>query len=77
MKDDKIYKNLVAKMEEISSLFPQKIGFLTPHYKRLVPFLKYNPWIVFTFFAIAISLLFYFLFGSSIVKFVSLFQYGF
>lgn len=77
MSEDKIYKNLVSKMEEISTISPQTMGPLTGYYKRFIPFLKTNPWRVFVVAAVVISFFFYFLFGPSIVRLASLFQNGF
>ena len=47
MKPDPLYRSFVRKWEEVTELPPQKIGPLTPYFKRTAPYLKVAPWRVF------------------------------
>jgi hypothetical protein len=77
MKTDHTYELLVAKMQEVSDLPLQKVGVLTPIYKRIVPHLKYYPWkSVFLISCVAAAML-YLMFGIRMVRLASLLQFGF
>jgi len=78
MKNDEFYKQLVAKMEEISLVPPQTIGPFTGVYKRIVPQFKVYPWRSALFLAFFAITLLYLLFGTRLlVSVASLLQYGF
>lgn len=77
MKEDKLYQLLVSKMHEVAVVPPQRMGPLTPIYKKLVLRLKFYPWAGSALIASAASLFLYFLLGSQLVKFISLLQFGF
>lgn len=77
MKEDKLYRLLVSKMHEVAVVPPQRIGPLTPIYKRLVLRLKFYPWVSTGLIASVASLFLYILLGSHLVKFISILQFGF
>ncbi|OGG20198.1 hypothetical protein A3D03_01240 [Candidatus Gottesmanbacteria bacterium RIFCSPHIGHO2_02_FULL_40_13] len=77
MNNKKTYQLLVDKMREVAVIPTQEMGFLTPYYKKIVPRFKHSPWksaiILSSFFAF----LLYFLLGTTLIKLVSLLQFGF
>lgn len=77
MNNDKLYRELVAKMQEMAIVPPQTIGPLTFAYKRLVPYLKYAPWRSTLSVSFLLSIFLYLFIGSTIVKIASLLQIGF
>lgn len=77
MKEDKLYRLLVSKMHEVAVVPPQRIGPLTPIYKRLALRLKFYPWVSTGLIALVASLFLYILLGSHLVKFISILQFGF
>ena len=77
MNNKKTYQLLVDKMREVAVIPTQEVGFLTPYYKKLVPRFKYSPWksaIILSYF---FAFLLYFLLGTTLIKLVSLLQFGF
>ena len=77
MSTKQTYQILLAKMYEVSELPTQKVGPFTYIYKTLVPYFKFSPWRSATLLASLASILLYFLFGTAVVKLVSLLQFGF
>lgn len=77
MKKDLIYEQLRERMKEVSSLPPQRIGRLTPVWKKTAPIVKNSPFKVFTLGGLATSLLLWLLLGSALVRLVNILQYGF
>lgn len=77
MNTKQTYQLLLTKMYEVSELPPQRVGPFTHLYKTLVPYFKFSPWRSATLLASLASILLYFLFGSAVVKLVSLLQFGF
>jgi len=77
MKEDKIYKLLVSKMQEIALVPPQTIGSFTPLYKKIVPRFKYYPWKSALIISLASTISLYLVLGSTLVKIASLLQFGF
>lgn len=77
MKNDKVFKLMVARMHEVAVVPPQQIGPFTLLYKRIVPWFKFYPWrsaLVVSLFA---SLFLYVILGITLVKLASLLQLGF
>ena len=77
MRSDKLYRSLVAKMQEVTVVPPQTVGPLTSIYKRIALQFKVNPWKTALIVSLSISLLAYILLGVTLVKITSLLQYGF
>lgn len=77
MKDDLFYQNLITKMREVATLPPQEVGPFTSLYKRVVPNFKTQPWKTTTILSVFATFLFYILFGTTLIKVVSLLQFGF
>lgn len=78
MKNDTFYRELVAKMEEISLVPPQSVGPFTGMYKRIVPQFKVYPWRSAVVLSFAATAVLYFLFGTKLlVRLASILQYGF
>lgn len=77
MRNDRIYQHLKEKMELISTIPPQRVGPLTPLWKRAVFILKNNHLKVLTLSGFATSVALWMLFGASLVSLVSLLQNGF
>ncbi len=71
------YQKFVARFEEVMELPPQRLGPLTPAYKRLVKHLKIMPWPLLILGASFLVLSTYILVGSAITFLVSLLQRGF
>lgn len=77
MKQDKTYKLLLQKMQEVSELPQQTMGPFTPFYRAVIPYVKVAPWRGFAVGSFIVGLAFYFLFGALIVRAVSILQHGF
>ncbi|MBI4130253.1 hypothetical protein HY468_02980 [Candidatus Roizmanbacteria bacterium] len=77
MNTDKSYQQLVTKMHEISSLTPQTVGPLTPLYRRIIPYFKEDPWLLFGIGSVIAGLFVYFVLGPTIVHIVSILQHGY
>lgn len=77
MKNDKTYQLLVSKMHEVSNLPTQQVGFFTPVYKRIVPYLKVTPWKSVILLSLAASAILYLFFGIRLIHLASLLQFGF
>lgn len=77
MNNKKTYQALVEKMREVALIPTQEVGFLTPYYKKIVPRFKYSPWKSAIILSSFFSLLLYFLLGTTLIKLVSLLQFGF
>lgn len=77
MNNKKTYQALVDKMREVALIPTQEVGFLTPYYKKIVPRFKYSPWKSAIILSSFFSLLLYFLLGTTLIKLVSLLQFGF
>lgn len=76
MKKD-TYQLLVHKMHEVSELPQQTMGPLTPLYRTVIPHVKESPWRWFAVGSFATGVMFYILFGTLIVRLVSVLQHGF
>ena len=74
---DLLYEKLVKRFEEVTILPPQKLGPFTPIYKEVTKRLKVMPWFVIGLVSVAIVLVMYLFFGSSITLLVSKLQRGF
>lgn len=77
MGNDKTYDQLVRKMKEVSELQTQTLGPLTSTYRTVVPFFKRAPWRPLALGSVALTLVTFFLLGTSAVIVVSLLQHGF
>jgi hypothetical protein len=77
MKEDKLYKSLVSKMNEVSVMPPQQIGPLTPIYKMVIPQFKFAPLRTALILSMIATCMLYILFGARVVHLASLLQYGF
>lgn len=77
MENNKTYRLLLAKMQEIALVPPQTVGPFTFIYKKFVPYLKFSPWYPLSFIALFTSILLYLMLGSTFIKIVSLLQFGF
>lgn len=75
--DHQLLAQLKVKRDEICSLAPQNIGFLTPWYKRLTSPLKISPWRIFLPLSFLLSFLGQFFLGSRSIKVVSVLQAAF
>lgn len=64
-------------MYEIVELPPQQLGPLTPFYKIIVPQFKFSPWKLTFVLAFASSVLLYLFLGTTLVRLVSILQFGF
>ena len=76
-KEDKLYNLLVTRMQEMAIVPPQNVGPFTTLYKRLTSELKWYPVRSVTVISFLISLIFFALLGSRLIKLASLLQYGF
>lgn len=77
IRQDKTYQLLVAKMHEVVSIPPQDLGPFTFMYKRLVPYFKFYPWRITGAISILFAFSLYLLLGATLVKIVSILQFGF
>ncbi len=77
MNNKKTYQSLVDKMHEVAVIPTQEVGFLTPYYKKIVTRFKYSPWKSAIIISSLFSLFLYFLLGTTLIKLVSLLQFGF
>ena len=76
MDHDRIYRSLVAKMQEMAVVPPQRLGLLTPFYKKVVPVFKTSPLKSLLFLSVAATFSAFILFGSRLVKLASILQAG-
>ena len=74
---DTLYHKFVKRWEEVTDLPPQRVGPLTPYYKKLAAKLKVMPWPVLVFGAVILVICLYLLIGSTITLLVSVLQKGF
>jgi len=77
MKNEKIYQLLVEKMREMSVVPPQEVGLFTGVYKKIVPYLKVNPWKSAFLISFLSTFLAYIVFGKALVTLASILQFGF
>lgn len=77
MKNDILYSHLKKRMLEVSSVPPQNVGRLTPVWKKVIPVVKESPVRVLLAGGFITTLITWFLFGTFIIRVVSLLQYGF
>lgn len=77
MRDEKLFRLLVVRMQEVATVPPQTIGPFTYFYKRLVPGLKIHPWKVTALVSFMFTVFLYLVFGIKLVRLVSLLQFGF
>lgn len=77
MKDEKLYRLLLERMQEVAMVPPQTVGPFTYFYKRLVPGLKFHPWKITALVSFMFAVFFYLVFGVRLVRLVSLLQFGF
>jgi len=71
------YELLVNKMHQVSELPQQTMGPFTPLYRTVIPYVKEAPWRWFAAGSFAIGLMLYIVFGTLIVRLVSILQHGF
>jgi len=76
MKNER-YNQLVAKMHEIAIVPPQEIGPFTGVYRIATSRLKVAPWKTASLFAFTAALFLYIILGPTLIRVVSLLQYGF
>ena len=76
MDHDSLYQSLVAKMQEMAVVPPQKLGLLTPFYKKVVPNFKISPLKSLLFLSVVATFSAFMLFGSRLVKLASILQAG-
>lgn len=77
MYDEKMYRLLVARMQEMAVVPPQTVGPFTGLYKRIIPQLKWHPWRVVATLSLMLTVSLYVVFGIRVVHLVSLLQFGF
>ncbi len=77
MINDPIFESVKRRWEEVMMVPPQRVGPLTPLYKRVIPLFKVHPWRVLVLAAGFIALGSYILLGPMLVRIVSLLQKGF
>jgi hypothetical protein len=77
MRSEKTYQLLVNKMHEVAIVPPQNLGPFTVVYKKVVPYIKFYPWFAVSLISFVASLFLYLLLGSTLVRFVSILQFGF
>lgn len=77
MKTDITYNLLVAKMHEVAIVPPQELGPFTFFYKKATSCFKNHLWKTTFFLAAFFSVFLYFLLGSTLVRLVSILQFGF
>ena len=76
MDNDKFYKLMVEKMQEIAVVPPQELGILTPFYKKIVPVFKHSPLKSLVFLSMAATVIAFILFGSLVIRLTSILQMG-
>ena len=76
MDHDRIYQSMVAKMQEMAVVPPQRLGLLTPLYKKVVPVFKISPLKSLVFLSLVATFTAFMLFGSRLVKLASILQAG-
>lgn len=54
MQNTTLYQNFINKWQEVTEIPPQKVGVLTPYFKKVAPYFKSDPWKI----IIPLSLLF-------------------
>ena len=74
---DITYQRFVKRWEEVTDLPPQSIGVLTPFYKWITRRIKVMPWIWLITASVAVALILFLIFGSTITTLVTLLQRGF
>ncbi len=74
--NDTVYQKFVARWEEVMDLPPQRLGPLTPYYKRFVPYLKVMPLPLLVLGSLFLVFVVYILLGSAVTFFVTLLQGG-
>lgn len=77
MRNDKFYKLLVCRMNEMATVPPQNVGILTPLYKKVTLRMKFYPWRGAGVVAVFTALFLYILLGPALVKLASILQFGF
>lgn len=77
MKNDQLYKRLRERMGSVSVVPPQEVGPFTLFWKIAASFFKTNPLKVFLASGFVSSLILWFLLGATLVRLVSILQYGF
>lgn len=73
----KTYQLLLAKMHEIASIPPQEVGPFTPMYKKVAPYFKFSPWRATSAISFLSAFFLYLLLGATLVRIVSILQFGF
>jgi len=76
MENDKLYRMMVAKMQEIAFVPPQQMGLFTPLYKRIVPVFKEYPLKSLVFLSLAATFIAFIVFGSYLIRLASILQLG-
>ena len=74
---DATYHKFVKRWEEVTELPTQRMGPLTPYYKKAVKRLKVMPWPVLVMGSSFVVIGLYVVFGSAITLLVSVLQRGF
>lgn len=74
--NDAVYQKFVSRWEEVMDLPPQRLGPLTPYYKRMVPYLKVMPLPLLVLGSLFLVFVLYVLAGSAITFLVTLLQRG-
>jgi len=64
-------------MQEMTELPPQDLGPFTSFYKMVVPQFKFFPWRSASIIAIISSMFLYLFLGATLVRLVSILQFGF
>jgi len=74
---DALYNKFVKRWEEVTDLPPQKIGPLTPFYKKAVMRLKVMPMPLLIIGSLLVVICLYLFIGSTVTLLVSILQRGF
>lgn len=74
---DTAYSQFVDRWKEVTDLPPQRVGPMTPVYKKITMHLKVMPWPVLVAGGVVFAVGLYVIFGSAITFLVSILQRGF
>ena len=75
--EPKVYTQLRKRQIELAYVPPQRIGKLTPVYRKLIPWVKIAPWRMFIVWATVGVILLRFILGPSFVYVATILQQSF
>lgn len=75
---DSLYRNFYKRWDEVTQLPPQRLGILTPAYKKVIPLFKNAPWrIIVPLVLVSVTAGVFVLQGITATQIASLLQGGF